>query len=290
MAYHSMLNPVRASFPIEMFRHKFYENSTRWLLDKPLLSVKSGAFCLLDLIGTGQLGWKSKAIFYVPYITKAYILGKLQYICHLEPEGVRRAASSKIRAASCGTYFINTSLCSFINVNYINCKLNVIYSTTLESREGILHYLEAHSFHKSLEMTYSIGRRLKAGWESLGIDMKMLCLMFKYSILSCSCIYYTKHSTLTPKQGFRACCHFIRNLSEHCRIRGLLVFRILGSHYCSRHSQSFAACGTDPDDTWYMHLHCHCHPSNHAGNVVRTTSSLSHWSRGITCIQFITKW
>jgi hypothetical protein len=104
---------------------------------------------------------------------------------------------SKIRAASCGTYFISISLCSFINVNYINCKLNVLYSTSLESRESILRYLEAHSFHKSLEMTYSIGRRLKAGWESLGIDMKMLCLMFKYSILSCSCISYTTHSTDT---------------------------------------------------------------------------------------------
>ena len=29
-------------------------------------------------------------------------------------------------------------------------------------------------------MTSGIGQRLKAGWQSLGIDMKMLYLMFKY--------------------------------------------------------------------------------------------------------------
>ena len=164
-------------------------------------------------------------------------------------------------------------------MNYINCKLNVLYSTTLESRQSILYQLQAYSLHKSLEMPYSVGRRLKAGWKFLGIDMKILCLMFKYSILSCSCISYTKHSTLTLKQGFRACRHFIGNLSEHCRIRGLHVFGILGSHYCSRYSQSFAACRTDSDDTRYMHLHCHCHPSNHAGNMVRTTSPLSQIGR-----------
>lgn len=158
-----------------------------------------------------------------------------------------------------------------------------------KSRQSILYHLQANSLHKSSEMLCAVGRRLKAGWKSLDVDMKMLHLMFKCYILPRRCLSYAKDSTLTLKQRFRACRHFIGDLPEYCRIWGLHVFGILGSHYRSRHSQSFAACGTDSNDTHYMHFHCHCHPGDHAGNMVRTTSPLSHWPRWFTCIQFITK-